>query len=495
MNFIQRALASVTRRKGKSLILFLVIFILGNVIAGAIAIQQSTANVEKKMKNDLGATATAEIDPEFDWETSEAPENLSEETIQEIGNLSYVKEYDYSVRAYINTANFKTMQPDYGDEGGVVYGNSEQPQLELVGTNLETPLSFSDKIVDLVDGRYFTAEEIANGAQVGIFSKKVSEENGFSVGDQVVVDSQNYIYSETEESTYEKGIDFPVEVIGIFDPQVIETKQEDSEQGNQQFFDQVYVEATQFNSVYMPNRAVQEINVQYWRSQFEADPDMYGGEFDEEETNQFYATPNYQLNSPEDVEAFRQEAETLLPSAYIIRASTDTYDEVGGSMKKLSQISGYVVIVAVIATLVIISLVVVLFLRDRKHELGIYLAIGEHRRNVVLQILIELLIISIIAMGLSLVTGNFLGGSLSESLLQSDMLASNGNNMDNMSYYYDVFANNPTLTADQIQNAYEVTFSMGYIVTFILTGLLTVFASALLPLIYILRLNPKKIMM
>lgn len=50
MNYWNRALCSVTRRKGKSLILFAVIFVLGNVIAGSIAIQQSTQNVEKKLK-------------------------------------------------------------------------------------------------------------------------------------------------------------------------------------------------------------------------------------------------------------------------------------------------------------------------------------------------------------------------------------------------------------------------------------------------------------
>lgn len=48
MNYWKRAKSSIFRSKGKSLILFAVIFVLGNVIAGAIAIQQSTANVEKK---------------------------------------------------------------------------------------------------------------------------------------------------------------------------------------------------------------------------------------------------------------------------------------------------------------------------------------------------------------------------------------------------------------------------------------------------------------
>lgn len=494
MNFLQRALASITRRKGKSLILFLVIFILGNVIAGAIAIQQSTGNVERKMKADLGATATAEVDPNLDWNTlgeNETVDNLSESTIQEIGELSYVKSYDYSINGYVSTSEFKTIQYEWEDGSSSYSSSEEQLGLMLRGTNLETPMIFADKIANLVDGRYFTQEEIDSGAQVGIFSQKIAEENGFSVGDQVVLDSQNYIYSETGETEKEKGSDFPIEVIGIFQPQIVETKESEN---NQNFMDPVMVETDQYNTLYMPNKGVQEINLQVMREGLEADPNMYGEDFNIDDY-EFYATPNYQLKSPEDVEAFRQEAETLLPEYYVIRASTDTYDEVGGSMKKLATISGYVVIVAVIATLVIISLVVVLFLRDRKHELGIYLAIGEHRKNVVLQILIELLIISVVAMGISLITGNLLGGSISDSLLQSDMLAAGNDNMMNGGFYYDPFANMPTISADEIQNAYEVTFSLGYVITFVVTGLLTVFASALLPLVYILRLNPKKIMM
>jgi putative ABC transport system permease protein len=62
MNYWKRAKNSIFRTKGKSLILFAVIFVLGNVIAGAIAIQQSTTNVEKKMKQELGATVSAEPD-------------------------------------------------------------------------------------------------------------------------------------------------------------------------------------------------------------------------------------------------------------------------------------------------------------------------------------------------------------------------------------------------------------------------------------------------
>ena len=48
---------------------------------------------------------------------------------------------------------------------------------------------------------------------------------------------------------------------------------------------------------------------------------------------------------------------------------------------------------------------------------------------------------------------------------------------------------------EEIQNAYNVTFSFGYIVSYLLIGLGTVLLSVIVPLLYILRLNPKKIMM
>jgi putative ABC transport system permease protein len=61
MNFFKRAIRSVTRQK-KSMILFAVIFILGNILAGSVIIQQSTQNVEKTTKEQMGAIATVGID-------------------------------------------------------------------------------------------------------------------------------------------------------------------------------------------------------------------------------------------------------------------------------------------------------------------------------------------------------------------------------------------------------------------------------------------------
>ena len=88
MNYLKRAWLSVTRRKGKSLLLFIIIFILSNVIAGAVSIQQATQNVEKTIKNKMGATETLRLDYENmkdgDYENIE---NLKMKTITAVGEL------------------------------------------------------------------------------------------------------------------------------------------------------------------------------------------------------------------------------------------------------------------------------------------------------------------------------------------------------------------------------------------------------------------------
>ncbi|WP_086312937.1 hypothetical protein A5821_000508 [Enterococcus sp. 7F3_DIV0205] len=488
MNFIKRALCSVTRKKGKSLILFAVIFVLGNVIAGSIAIQQSTQNVEKSVKKQLGGTATIQLDyennqDEFAKEDLKI-EQLKVDLMKKIGDSPYVKYYDYNAVTMIQTKNLKSASLDSEQSGGMMEG------VTLKGSNYPKILDVEEKNIKLVEGKVFTQEDIDNGKNVGLISSKVAEENGLSIGDQMVMDSRAFDYTESGEEKEIFKIDIPIEIIGIFEPTTVEMKDKENKKNDEQNMNQQFMSLQQLNTVYLPNKTVLEINKDYLEKLKKADPNS---PFLSDENQEEYYTPVYVLNSPDDVEAFKEETQPLLPKLYTVKASTDQYEQIGGSMKKMSQISGYVVMIAVIATLLIISLVVLLFMRDRKHELGIYLSLGDKRSHVMGQIMIEMLIISGIALILSLITGNFLGKMVSESLLNSDILNS-ANDQMNMFMGFDGLGSTE-LTTDDIMNAYEVKFSLGYIVTYLVVGLGTVLLAAILPLLYIVRLNPKKIMM
>lgn len=490
MNFFKRAWLSVTRRKGKSLILFAVIFILGNVIAGAIAIQQSTGNVEKNVKKQLGATATLEVDYmkyQKEFESGEVIiDALPLKTIKKVGESPYVKYYDFNANHWISTRNLKSVQQEESD-GSVVMGGVLENSFDIKGVNYPKLLDIEEGNINLVDGTVFTEADIEQGKNSAIISAQVAELNNLSVGDQMVIDQRGIDYS-TEEAKELFQIDLPVQVIGIFEPTKLEL--EEKNKNSQQYYEQQFYSQQQQNTIYMANKAVLETSKAYFEKDRESQPAMYEGE--EGSRDDEYYQPLYVLKDSEDVEAFRQEIDPILPQYYHVVASSDQYDQIAGSMKKLSQISGYVVIIAVAAALLIISLVVLLFMRDRKHELGIYLSLGDRRSKVMGQIVIEMLLISAVALVLSLVTGNFLGKLVSDSLLASDVL--NQTNNDYMYYGFASMMGN-SVTADDVLNSYEVKFTLGYIISYLVIGLGTVVLSAILPLVYILRLNPKKIMM
>lgn len=505
MNFWQRALKSVTRKKGRSLILFLVVFILGNVIAGAVAINQSTKNVEQQTKAKLGATATVELDYEkLNKDQEENPEkyaNMSDAEMQElysqpklenyeaIGQLSYVKYYDYSLPAYMGTNKAKSYTTD--EDGEISYGGVVTSSFEVRGVNRKEVVDVEEGKIKLVEGTTFSENDIQNGTNNVLISKEVAELNHVGVGDTLVFDvtgeqSNNGLMRMEGDVLDESGdveivsFDFPTKVIGIF---TVIKKEETTKKSGEEQTEADWLALSQINTVYLPNKAVKSLSKEMGEK-------IWG--MTEEELQEDYYLVTYVLNSPDDVVAFKEEAQPLIgKSFYKVIAATDQYDQIAGGMNKLSTISRYVVIVAVIASLTIITLVVLLFLRDRKHEMGIYLSLGEKRGRVMAQILLELLLISFAALLISMVTGNLLGSAVSNSLLQSEWLSQA--NLDS-TIYYPTIGNN-TITYEEIKQDYNVNFSLTYFVSYFVIGLGTILLSALVPLLYILRLNPKKIMM
>lgn len=476
MNFLKRAFLSLTRRKGKSLILLVIIFILSNVMAGSIAIGQASTNVEKTIKLQLGANATVELDWEkmqnWNEEQWNSMQYITPEMADQIGSLSYVKYYDYSSEAYINSTTLTQYDPNMVEVPTMSYfplkGVQYAPILDIVNGN-----------ATLVDGRTFNEAEVTNADYVALISDKVSELNNIFVGDIIYLQNTVSIWKEDNTNTEVKR-DIALEVIGIFTPKV--EKNTENNGG--------WIDYTPFNRIYVPNGVVNAEN-RWMNEQYAlAYPDSNN------RTDQVYITPTFVLNNPEDVESFRTEAKNLLPDYYKVTVSSDAYDSVAGPIKFIGSLSSVILYVAIGATVLILSLVVILFLRDRKHELGIYLALGESKSKVVGQILIEVVSIALIAISLSLLTGNSIAESTSQSMmdLRNEITGENNNNggviYQNMGY-------NPTngVTQDDVLEAYKIEFSWDYVIILYGVGLGTVLLSSIAPMIYILRLKPKKIMM
>ena len=112
MNFAKRGIASVMRKPGKTIILLVLIFMLGNIIAGAISVRQAVENTELDLRAKMSPVAAIEIDDEkltanYDLNPEFSPETLAVEVIEKIGALPYVEYFDYSSVALLESPSLK----------------------------------------------------------------------------------------------------------------------------------------------------------------------------------------------------------------------------------------------------------------------------------------------------------------------------------------------------------------------------------------------------
>ena len=512
MNFLKRAVLSITRRKGKSIILLVIVFILGNVIAGAVSVRQATANVEKNIKQRLGAVATIQWDYENldknNWIDEDGNEigydNVSVDVIRSIGELPQVKSFDYTVSIGL-TATLKSYEEEQDDmQGSVIMSSKSDANFSLKGVNYansqeNTIFDIESGVMKLIDGRVFSEAEVSNGSYVGLISKELAELNNLRVGD--VIPMKNIIYDYSEEF-HGREVDrpaapifaeqeVPIEVIGIFEPIFAKNTTENNERSMTQGMWQ----RMEFqNRIYVPvGAAIKE-------SEFASEQSLklYEDEMTEENIesyNQIYYDPIYNLASPEDVEEFRQAAQSLLPKYQIIIASSDSYAQIAGAIVSMQSLSTIILYVAVFATILILSLLIILFLRDRKQEFGIYLSLGERRKNLILQVVLEVVAVAFIAISASLVSGNFVARGVSDMLI-TNQLASQP--QDKYNYYYNPFEYSDyggSVSETEIVEAYDIGFDFIYIALIYVIGLGTIIVAAVGPMVYILRLNPKKILL
>lgn len=507
MNFLKRGFVSVLRKPGKSLILLVLIFVLGNVMAGAISVKAAIANTQAAMNEKIGVICRIGLDQQqlinTNGKNKEGGESLKIEsltaaTVNAIGQSKYVKYYDYFTNLWLMSDNLE----NYVDENA-----SSSPGKRVTVNDESTVATFSfsggqnPAISDIVQGkatlyqgRVFTADEIAGDSKVVLVSKNLAEKNALSVGSTIKFKREIYKYlsasgEKENQPTIYKTLEFEFTVIGIFIPEKITLVD-----GNGQL--QV-VPSELENTIYAANVTINKCNTLIDETDRQANNTTISSNFTS-------IDPMFVIKDPNDLEAFTNEATPKLPKYYMITDNSDQFKSVSAPMTNMGWIAGVVLYVAIGATILILSLLITLFLRDRRHEMGIYLSLGERKIKIVTQILIEVMMIAFIAVSLSLFTGNIIAKNISSQMLQNQITAEQQNSGGSGNFKdLPVDKINPgmmynsrdSITSQDLIDSYKVVLDGRTVMLFYLIGLGTVLLSTLVPIAYTLRLNPKKILM
>ncbi|MDM5427918.1 ABC transporter permease [Bacillus mycoides] len=473
MNFIKRAILSMKKRVGTSLILMAVFLIVTNLVLAGFTIQNASKKAADAARKKLGADVTLSLD--FDKlgqqarETGEMPNppKLNTKEADQLAKSKYVKDYNYITSTLGISDGLKLVGASEGEEEGkgkagmaaVRGGSGSGTEIDMNSSFMiegvrKTALqeSFKNGKSKIIDGKPIT--EQMKDQNVALMEKRLAELNNLKVGDKVKVQSGD------KKETLE------VEIIGIY-----ETNEQAMGQQAPPIMDPA-------NKLYMPHSTMKKLEIDQGISSIQV---------------------VYFLKDPQNIEAFKEEAKKsdIDFNYYKLDAHDSLYKQMIGPIENISSTSQMIIYIVSIAGAIILGLIIMLSIKARRKEMGILLSIGEKKWKLMAQFVVEVVCIAILAFGLSITTGAKISQFIGNNLLSSE-IATAGEET-NTSQNGTVMVAGPGGTVqnqkedpiDKINVSVtgEDVGKMGGI------GLAIAILATLLPALSILRLNPKQILL
>lgn len=216
----------------------------------------------------------------------------------------------------------------------------------------------------------------------------------------------------------------------------------------------------------------------------------------------------YTMDDAANISAFEKEAkkvDSIDWDTFKLDANDTLYQQMIGPINSVASFSKNVVYIVSIAGALILGLLVMMQVRDRKYEMGVLLAIGEKRGKLIAQFFVEILIVALVSFGLAAASSHYVAQLAGNQLLAQQNSSTNetttstenrgpgGGGGQGGPGGFGQSVSNLTKNTEQIkeldiQVTLEDMLKMGGI------GIGIAFISVLLPATLVLRMNPKTIL-
>lgn len=470
---IKNAFLSIRKNIGKTILLFVIMVVITNLIIAGLSIQKASEKSMEQIRTSLGNDVTLTVNMknmmgqrEKGQAIDEIRSSITTEMADQLKDLKHVESYNYTISTFVNSDTLNAVELTSSD------GQFEIRRPEDEATNNRGDFSisanttmkyldeFSEEQSSLIEGRLLSDED--SGSDNCVIETTLASDNDLAVGDTIT------FTTTLNEETLTKTLT----IVGIYE--VNDSTQMGGPQQN-----------NPFNTIYT------DLSV--------------GQYFTGSDTNITSAT--YYLDDPENVEAFQnlaQEKSDIDFETYTLEANDRLYQQNINSLENTQSFATMFLIVVIIAGCGILCLVLILTIRNRYYEIGVFLSLGQTKIKIILQQLFEVLIIAVVALGLSLTTGkavsnvvgNMLESGVSDNEVRMEMPSSNENmeTPDNQS--------GRKMQAPSFNDAFEgpqnqeLDVSLTPTTVGQLAGITVAICvvSILIPSTYVLRLSPREIL-
>lgn len=503
MEWYKRIFLSVCRRKIKSLLLFLIVFVLGIFVTILQILGTAGDKIEETIKMQLGATVTVEsnFNKEYVYEKNYYENLLNlNEIYTEIEKHEDVIYSSHHLVFYAFENDFLASSKSNSSQKIILNNEESNTSLALFGVNdKDVTYDIVEGIIKISEGRTFTDEEMKGKENPIIINEhnfdliyENGEFNKIEVGDTISFDliilGNSYVYNETKEIEekeilYSENVDF--KVVGKFE------SVNDFSNG---YSDYDCVE----RRVYIPNETVKRLINHYvdlqeryntnWEETYEnsESPMVYGS----------YA-PAFKLDNVDEIDNFTAILETKLSNLdfeYLIKSSTTEFDRISKSVVFFGEMIS-ILKIGILAIFIILGLILYIFVKERKQEIGIYLACGEHNYKILFQFIVEVMLISSLALNCSILIGNEFAKIYTKDMIQ--------NQLESMTIQYDGHYSSTeydpvtynTDTENFLISKIEMKLDFKTILSIYFIMIIVLILSSLLPLKMILKTEVRKVLM
>lgn len=382
---IKNAIAYITRKRNRTLIIFIILTIVLSCLYSCLTIMKSSNEIEKTL-----------------YESSNSSISITKKdgkyfNVNQFKDIEKIKEVEKIIIQYDGLAKLKDAKVVSGEQRI----NREDLSDEFKNVvsfeatnNTKRNILFSSRVFTIKEGK--NIEE--NDKNSIIVHEEFAKQNNLKLGDEVDLELLDLEKSEEIKSHKFK-------IIGIFSG-----KKQETYTGLSSDFSE--------NMVFVDYSTSQEILNKSEDNKIANKILMYSGSAE---------STDLALNKLKEFK--------IDESTYFVKKDSNAFEE---SLESVSGIKHMIKIMTysiMLGGIIVLSLILILWLRERIYEIGIFLSIGTSKIQIIMQFIFELLFISIPSIISSLFLGNVLIKVIAGGLINSENSMISGGNLINDSSF------------------------------------------------------------
>lgn len=400
MFILKNAWISITRNKGRNILIAIIILIIASACTITLAIQNTANDLISSYENAYDKEVTISFDRsnmmnDFNMADSGSREEAVEKfqdiasyTIEDIENYAdseFISDYYYTYSIGLNGKNIEkaAMETENNDN---MNGRGNKDNFASSTDFTLTGYNSIEAMSEFINGTYTISEivdeawDIAFDGDYVFVNEELASYNDLSLNDKIKLEDE-------DGNTYE------YEIIGIF--------KENGEENNMSMF------STSANTIITNAKSVREVS--------EANDNINGT-----------ISPTFIIEDYDDVDKIQQEFyEKGLDENFVLQTNEEVATSAVSSVMNVRSFATTFLVITLIIGGVVLFVINMINIRERKYEIGVLRTIGISKLKLTMQFVCELMIVSLVALIIGFGLGAATSKSISNSLLSSEISSSN----------------------------------------------------------------------